>query len=383
METSKERLQNVLRITLTDTDVEYIKEYWRSFYKAPEDFINDNVVDMIHDDLGKYPIDKNDNGGNTTMTFEEILSSIPDASFTRFIDDGSLAWGKYNGELIYAKRFKLDELAGIEKSSNDVTLSRLAAIVFKGAEDYVVIVIPNNTKVDILPPIGYEKVCVRPLTFLNDRGKFSRDEAMFFAKVFVPFNDGPSGSKLPIIWYSSSNDTFECETMKSVRSLPAELVNAYITADGFALQGVADLSSTIESSYPPVVLTGDRDHDDYERYQSLMTDRENQITFVYNRNHVAYNGNKETLASMLPVVALYIAKDTNIVSSNIEAYVLGKVTQQDVWIEFRNGSVATNNVDAEPTVSTSEAKPVDDKQYKKLSDNPMIAAAQMADKDYR
>lgn len=52
----KEDLEKVLKCTLTDDEYNYLDKYYAAFVIQPEEFIDDQLIDIIREDLGKTEI---------------------------------------------------------------------------------------------------------------------------------------------------------------------------------------------------------------------------------------------------------------------------------------------------------------------------------------
>lgn len=306
----KDRIEHVLGTKIHDEQVQYIQTYYSSFYENPEEFVGDNLLTMIREDL-------NISEPKNILEYVKALSGTSNLHMDSY---ETLAWGRYHDQDFYALMVK--DVADLEwihncetdmfidKNSSDDTLICTTAIAEDGKS--AVVFVQTRAAIAAIGELPFTVCQVPGYHKGNIFRLFSGD--IISAQFYVPFIPANTGRN-PILWKDhtgsapSSNTTlgelWESETDPSV---------------------VVD-SDTIKIVYGKMKqIIGKADLEIGEdRYEALGFCGCNMI---YNRNHLAYNGNLSAACAMAACVAIDIQGLDNVCTN---LYEVGNNGTTEAW----------------------------------------------------
>ena len=314
---SKQEIEHVLGVRITDEQLAHIMQYYREFYSNPESFVNDGLVDLILDD---FKVKKPTN-------IKDILNQADGMEIRHLDPYNSLAWGKYKGVPIYAMFVtgsEVEKVAGypnVESRPSDQSKDELFAIGFISNDKKSAIVlvmsrpaaiavtipeqnaIPGYTGIFTMPLIDYE---VKPLhTF------------------YVPFDNGANG-RTPVMWVSHN----EAEITSS-----SDILNTL--SERWQDWGTITHADDIKKAYQELHATFpsvDREAmGDEARYVGLALKGH---TLVYNRNRLAYADDKFTVKTMLPWIVVNILDKIEKDGSHVKEDIYNCLAGVGEWNDF-------------------------------------------------
>lgn len=284
----KERITAILRIPVTDAQVETIRQNYRQFYDAPEDFARDGLITIILDDLGL----SRPNG------LYALLNQKVDGMDLKHADTiYSLMWGKYKDVPVYVVPVfddagvealrQLGEETGTSMTNDADTL--FAEVAFSDDGEAAVVIVrsgqaidavgePQFTISDSLP--GFTKGYMRRL--------FTRYPDVL-STYYVPFIASGNGRN-PVMWIEHVSGHI------SGNDLGDRLASWYQdTKVGVYEDHMKEMYKDIKADFPAIDLQND---DPLDRYR--MFSYAGKYSIMYNRNHLAYNGNIAYSECLLP-----------------------------------------------------------------------------------
>lgn len=350
-----EVLQEVLRASLNAEQISYLKEYWKAFYNNPKDYENDRIIGFIVEDMGLTQFEEKE---ICKMEFDwkKFIELNPDL-VAKVSEDKTLAYNK-NGVYvrIIDKTFTF--------ASYHITPYRTSGVnvnyaIWEDDNSTLIVAVPSDVSFDKdsifteMEFIGYTAA---------DGAMFNPSEIEFFSYAYVPFINGPQGSKIPVMWRTvTGNTSFGGLTLDSISEA---------MATGKPLNDMMkSLAEYIATKYPSVDLKEQKD----QRFISLAFQVANNTFayFTYNRNHVAYNGNIDgelkTLA-ILCAVADYHWQ--NVVNETLIEY-LDKDYHNNLIVSTQSARVV-KETESEPSPVIKEEKELE------IETNPLIRAAKLA-----
>lgn len=309
-----------------------------------------------------------------TMKIKEILSSVACLEKMHYTPDGYLAFGKYKGVDFCALRRDMDlghyGLAGEEIKAIAVKPERqdYGYIAFwyvpTNGMEHIVYVFPKDAFLlevahDLVPDnyflAGYTIHATFPLIDIN---KYNQ-----MASTLVSFNEGPNNSKMPVLWRVDA----------PTQGMAVYTMNLTDDKVLFSVDTFKEAITNLKQQLPPVDLDTEAD----KRYVTLEVD--DGVYFVYNRNHVAYNGTLSYYGEFAPLVMYLLALYWDEVETeNFTGFIAGSVEEDNISI------VRKGNESAEPVTASDNFmnKPEENKTYLH-EDNILMRAAKAADTNYR
>ena len=389
-----ELLQEILNVNLTDANLDYIKEYWKAFYNDPAMFKDDVVCDMVLQDLGLTPYEKKEKKKvkmeERKMDMEISLLGVPGLEIKHYTPCDTLAWGKLGGCPVYVRKVDrmylmpyydgrpdtIGELKSLIKEAGYV------AIVFQSATDYIIYVIYSdvigtigNVSINSVCPASYQYAGV---VKLGDGIEDHDEIRMQFTKmVYVPFNNGSNGSLIPIMWAITGTS----EGLNGCATITAEEYESLISDGAVSIDNANSIFTRIKTALPAIELEGSPKE---ARYSCVKVEDKDGISlYAYNRNHVAYNGNTDSLKAIMSILLdrLY-GVFTDIVKCNLGRYINNAIDRDDLVIAFAGSDVPTEKPADSTSTGNTNAGINKDEEKRKFSDNPLIRAAQRADIRY-
>lgn len=382
-----EVLEDILNVSLTNEQEDIIHDGWRAFWDEPEAFKDDVVVDMVLLDLGMTP-----NG--TKKKMEEIkmlglkddLSACEKVDLKHVVEDGTLGWGKIDGRSFYVRTINRADLyppitSGLpDRISGACTQSEqsLIGIIFQSSVDYIIYVIntvewkdASNVLISDITPFGYEYYGV---VNIGD-GLEAHDEQQleFLQYCYVPMCNAGSGAVLPVTWMLSNIDRVPDYTIRTVYykdiiqdgAVSIDAINTIFEQIRTALPSIENPEPGVSGARYAVieVQTGTRN-----------------IYLGYNRNHIAQNGNIDSMKKIMCIVLEALHDELeHVTKSNLSRYVAGAVDQDTLVIGFDNSGKTGD----EPTANCEQKEEHKEEGEKKaFSENPLIRAAQRGDTRY-
>lgn len=390
-----EILQETLNVNLTDENLDYIKEYWKAFYNDPAMFKDDVVCDMVLQDLGLTPYEKKEKKKvkmeERKMDMEISLLGVPGLEIKRYTPCDTLAWGELEGCQLYVRKINrtylmpyydgrpdtMDELKSL------VTEAGYIAIVFQSATDYIIYVVYSgelgaidNISINSICPASYEYAGI---VKLGDGVEDHDEIRMQFTKmVYVPFNHGPLGSLIPIMWAITGTS----EGLNGCATITAEEYESLISDGAVSIDTANSIFTRIKTALPAIELEGSPKE---ARYSCVKVEDKDGISlYAYNRNHVAYNGNTDSLKAVMSILLdrLY-GVFTSITRCNLGRYINNAIDRDDLVIAFAGSDAPTDEVAGNTSVGNTNADVKKEEESMKFSDNPLIRAAQRGDTRYK
>lgn len=380
-------LEEILNVPLTKEQEDTIHDGWRAFWDEPEAFKDDVVVDMVLLDLGLTP-----NGTKKKMEERKMLGLKDDLSTCEKVDlkhvveDGTLGWGKIAGRNFYVRTAGKGNLimpATIGQSGkiSDVCRSgepTLVGIVFQSSVDYIIYVInteewkdASDVLISDITPFGYE--CWGAVNITDGLEAHDESQLSFLQYCYVPMCNAGSGAVLPVAWMLSDLTRVPDYTIREAYYKDIIQDGAVsIDAINIIFEQIRTALPSIENPEPGV--SGSR----YAVIE-VQTGKRN-IYIGYNRNHIAQNGNIDSMKKIMCIVteALHDEID-HVTKSNLARYVAGAIDQDTLVIGFDN----SGETDDEPTtIGEQKEERSDEGEKKAFSENPLIRAAQRGDTRY-
>lgn len=336
------RLEKVLGVRLQEERVEFIQQNYSAFYQDPESFIGDGLVDMILEDIGlKKP-----------ESLMEILEAVPGMDVKHTDTKGTLAWGNFKGELMYAL-YATDARARDLATLQSVDISglpseALVAVVVRSYDGYQgVIIVQERGSIDniggspetLYDIPGFEILAVFPV--------FNETYMLDSAQFYVPFMKAGNGRN-PVMWLS-----FVSEHLPDADEGLIKKINDGCDFEmGVDVDSFKDLKLNLGNYYPAVDLETQRS----ERYKAL--DGCNQ-QLVYNRNALAYSGNIHTPDAMLPwaVDCMLAWSSKGNVDTNMYEVATGKFEWDDIYFDLLTGEAKSGNGSQPNTEATKVDEP--------------------------
>lgn len=382
-----EVLEDILNVSLTNEQEDIIHDGWRAFWDEPEAFKDDVVVDMVLLDLGMTP-----NGTKKKMEERKMLGLKDDLSACEKVDlkhvveDGTLGWGKIDGRSFYVRTINRADLyppitSGLpDRISGACTQSEqsLIGIIFQSSVDYIIYVIntgewkdASNVLISDITPFGYEYYGV---VNIGD-GLEAHDEQQleFLQYCYVPMCNAGSGAVLPVTWMLSNIDRVPDYTIRTVYYKDIIQDGAVsIDAINTIFEQIRTALPSIENPEPGV--SGAR----YAVIE-VQTGARN-IYLGYNRNHIAQNGNIDSMKKIMCIVLEALHDELeHVTKSNLSRYIAGAVDQDTLVIGFDNSGETGDK----HTVNCEQKEEHKEEGEKKaFSENPLIRAAQRGDTRY-
>lgn len=378
-------LEEVLNVSLTPEQEDVIHHGWRAFWDDPESFKDDVVIDMVLLDLGLTPNDTKKEEvkvkEDTELEMEISLLGIPGLEIKHFAPCDTLAWGKLRGCPIYVRKVDRMQLIpyydGRPETFDELSLlvdeTDYAAIVFQSQFDYIIYVMHSNyfnhtgsMALRDLCPTDYQYAGV--VRFSDGVEEHDESKMNFVKKVYVPFNKGSNNSMIPIMWdVTGSKANFDNRA-----SISSEKFNDIVSDGAVSIDVINSIFADIKEALPSVDLESSPKD---ARYSCVWIEGvSNSSVYAYNRNHVAYNGNTDSMKAIICMVLDRLSSVfQSIAKCNIGEYINNNIDQDEIVISFIGH-------DAPVKQETSTANGDDSR---KLSDNPLLRAAQRGDTRYK
>ena len=335
----KRRIEDVLGVHIHDEQLAYIMQYYRQFYSEPESFAGDGLVDLIMEDLKiKKP-----------TNLKDILNQVEGMDIKHLDPYNSLALGKYKDTPVYAMfatGSEVEKVAGypnVESRPSDQSKEELFAIGFLANDKKsAIILVMSGEAIDAVNTpeqnaiLGYTGIFTMPLIDYDVKDLHT---------YYVPFVASGQGRN-PVMWINHNADDSHIASI-----IFEELSNKWqdwgtvIYADN-----IKDAYNELKLNYPGVDLDTALDVDRY------LSGRHFGRNIIYNRNHLAYNGNIASAMAMLPWSISNILKKEADDGSNVADNVYNCINGAEEWDSFKYYILGTNA--ANKTVITEEnAKP--------------------------
>lgn len=390
-----EILQETLNVNLTDENLDYIKEYWKAFYNDPAMFMDDVVCDMVLQDLGLTPYEKKEKKKTKTeerkMDMEISLLGVPGLEVKHYTPCDTLAWGKLGGCPVYVR--KVDRAAiipyydGRPESISELTSlvkeDGYVAIVFQSEVDYVIYVMYSdgigtigNVSINSICPSSYQYAGI---VKLGDGVEEQSEDRMKFTKmVYVPFNNGSNGSLIPIMWAITGTG----DGLNGCVTITAEEYESIISDGVVSIDSANSIFTRIKTALPAIELESSPKG---ARYSCVKVEHDGIVSmYAYNRNHVAYNGNTDSLRAIMSVLLERLCGVfPNIVRCNLGRYINNAIDRDDLVIAFAGSDAPTDEVAGNISVGNTNAGVKKEEESRNFSDNPLIRAAQRGDTRYK
>lgn len=382
-----EVLEDILNVSLTNEQEDIIHDGWRAFWDEPEAFKDDVVVDMVLLDLGMTP-----NGTKKKMEERKMLGLKDDLSACEKVDlkhvveDGTLGWGKIDGRSFYVRTINRADLyppitLGLpDRISGACTQSEqsLIGIIFQSSVDYIIYVIntvewkdASNVLISDITPFGYEYYGV---VNIGD-GLEAHDEQQleFLQYCYVPMCNAGSGAVLPVTWMLSNIDRVPDYTIRTAYykdiiqdgAVSIDAINTIFEQIRTALPSIENPEPGVSGARYAVV--------------EVQTGKRN-IYLGYNRNHIAQNGNIDSMKKIMCIVLEALHDEIeHVAKSNLTRYIAGAIDQDTLVIGFDN----SDDTGDEPTANGEQKEEHKHEGEKRaFSENPLIRAAQRGDTRY-
>lgn len=316
----KARLENVLHCYLNDEQVQYIKEYYKTFYENPESYQNDGLVDIIIDDANLIKVEP----WSTTVNEEqkpinpwdaveaadniEIRKIFPNSDCHMQDEVASLAIGHVNHIPVYFRM--LTDISEFEYIGWTASYQRISDLSYK-LHNYPGAQILRIYRIGRTLPVGYYVAYAYKLEYiheLNDVHACGSDDWEYVGdypmtddckpacKLYVPFSEMSNGGRIPVMWYNPLQN--------SQNACTSGTLDIFTDLREVNEQDVHDAYNGIKEEYESIDLES---HNDSDRYVSLLMGRDGAYDmFTYNRNHLARNG---AIAHGMAILPLLLAKE--------------------------------------------------------------------------
>ena len=347
---SKERLENVLHCFLTEDNVAYIGEYYRTFYESPESYINDYLVDIIIDDMQLKKIEPWVNDMDAWQAIEEFTP----VDIKHISDDQSLAWGHINHVPVYMRRIEGDLVNQFVDMNANFSHDLLQSVADNGADNCTVtrIVKSQNNQliaycfdkdsvhkvsdVEQWAPTGWTHIGDFEIAGSSDNSGFG-DATML---LYTPFYEMSNGSLLPIMWINTLGGTTEEGSF---------VLDEFTNINRYDNEVCKSIYAKLREILPPVDLEDESE----SRYKKI---RAYPYTLVYNRNHIAHNGNVKNAKAVSPFIVAMLQKYNGANhKSNVQDLISGRLTDWDEILVENGSSNVSENDDKPWHISATES----------------------------
>lgn len=320
--------ENVIRCQMTRDEVEAIDTFWSAFAENPVEYIDDGLIGLIVDDLKIKDVKERK---KKMRKFSEILASVTELDKMHYMKDGSLAYGKWLGENVYVRRLdNVPEMYGIDMNKQSqpigqitksysgpgdplITMWYTADFTATGEQGSVVFVFRLSAAKELeineflIEPVDY----VYHGTYLIEASD-AEDYNLYntLAHIYVPFSDGPKGSKIPIMWRNDLRPQHFENGRLPWRGTTS--FDDYTGDDGIVFNDdkFNDFVKLLSKSLASVDLETEPEN----RYAYIRTKLDDDLNtsntpvFVYNRNHVAHHGAVANKEKMSPILFLLMTE---------------------------------------------------------------------------
>lgn len=381
-------LEEILNVPLTKEQEDIIHDGWRAFWDEPEAFKDDVVVDMVLLDLGMTP-----NGTKKKMEERKMLGLKDDLSTCEKVDlkhvveDGTLGWGKIAGRNFYVRTVSVENfslphpmIGQSDRISDACNKSEpaLIGVFFKSSVDYIIYVINTEEWKDAsdvllsdITPFGYQYYGIADM--VDGLEAHAEEQLEFLQYCYVPMCNAGSGALLPVTWMLNNIDRVPDYVIR-------EAYYKDIIQDGaVSIDAINTIFEQIRTALPSIEnpepgVSG-------ARYAVIEVQTGKRSIYLgYNRNHIAQNGNIDSMKKIMYIIleALHDEID-HVTKSNLSRYVAGAIDQDTLVIGFDNSGKTGD----EPTVNGEQKEEHKEEGEKKaFSGNPLIRAAQRGDTRY-
>lgn len=381
-------LKEILNVPLTKEQEDIIHDGWRAFWDEPEAFKDDVVVDMVLLDLGMTP-----NGTKKKMEERKMLGLKDDLSTCEKVDlkhvveDGTLGWGKIAGRNFYVRTVSVENfslphpmIGQSDRISDACNKSEpaLIGVFFKSSVDYIIYVINTEEWKDAsdvllsdITPFGYQYYGIADM--VDGLEAHAEEQLEFLQYCYVPMCNAGSGALLPVTWMLNDIDRVPDYTIR-------EAYYKDIIQDGaVSIDAINTIFEQIRTALPSIEnpepgVSG-------ARYAVIEVQTGKRSIYLgYNRNHIAQNGNIDSMKKIMYIVleALHDEID-HVTKSNLSRYVAGAIDQDTLVIGFDNSGKTGD----EPTANDEQKEEHKEEGEKRaFSENPLIRAAQRGDTRY-
>ena len=319
------------------------------------------------------------------MQIKEVLQTVEYIDKMHYTPDGYLAYGEYQDDKFYALTriyqignygFQQEVMYPSIKQAKEVNpeVEMYMCIWYVPRQDMLsldtlVYVFPRSRNLygnvlEELAPDGYYfyGITVQAGISIIDINKYNQ-----MASTLVSFNNGPNNSKLPILW----------RVDKPYTKVP--VYDVYLKDDTFLFDRDVFMRAinTIKKDLPPVDLDTDAD----SRYVTLEVD--DGVYFMYNRNHVAYNGASSTYEEFAPLMLWALAEFYDTVGfENFTSFIMNDMKDESVLIRRIGDNEVVEPAPAKEGFMNMPLTGEEFKEYKH-EDNILLRAARASDTDYR
>ena len=351
----KERIEAILGSHITDEQLGLVQRDYKSFYEEPEAYVNAGIIDVICDDLNlPHPSQK--------LDIQELCNKVPSINMKHKDPYNSLAWGTYKDHPVYAMlvtgQNELEALGSLKDEvvagCSDDDLVMQVAVSSTGDSAIVVVMSYADEKALGVMPLsevcvpGYEKTIIRPL--------FVEDQPSIAWTYFVPFVKSGTGRN-PVMWVMHTES--KATSKNDVLDRAVDKYQDFIV--GVDEDNIKDAYSELKTLLPGVDLESASAE---ERYIPLQCGDE---VIVYNRNHLAYNGNLASTEAMMPWISLQVL--------SMESYD-GNVADVARGNDFAVRSVFYRNGHGQPNLSAKSREVSDVGSISRAEVGPVNASRQ-------
>lgn len=315
---AKERMESVLGVRLTESQSEQIRKYYSQFYERPEDFVRDNLISIIIDDIGlKIP-----------TKLMDICNMATGMDMRKSDTHDSLAWGKMRDCPVYAFRVSSSEADKLEAEMVSIgtvgyndNQEMYAVRLYRVDEDYdAIAIVMRRCDVDVTGDLvipGYKLVASAVVS--PQPGYVG-----VLSTYYVPFNNVNNGM-VPVMWvdHSGASYTWDDNTLPNIADTYQDVKVGVVDDD------IKEMFTNLKGTYP-------NDDSGVAAYVGLGY-HGNHI--IYRRNHMAYAGNVASAKAMVPFLSLCMMETEN-VQTSLHEVLSGKLEWADLF--FKQGSVQSD-----------------------------------------
>lgn len=274
--------------------------------------------------------------------------------FSKISNDKTLA---YSNNGVYARL--LNNIAFVLNTSKtkDYKAERVYA-VFEDGETTLIVAIPKSSNLsadDIITDLKF-------VGYFSAKNAMRWNEVNFLSFAYVPFTSGPQNSVIPVMWRTL--DKYD------VTGIDISSIDKVISNLGVMNDSARGLASYIEERFPSVDLKEQKN----ERYIGLpmrMADG-SVLSIMYNRNHIAYNGNISGEVKTLPIICAVAACRWSEINVETLSQYLNDDYHNNLIISKDTVSTSEPAVKQEPDTSKKSSKELE------TETNPLLRAAKIA-----
>lgn len=302
----KARITEVLRVPVTAAQAEVIKQNYPNFYESPESFIGDDFLPVIMDDIEV----------SRASSLKDLMNTVAGMSIEHSDPLHTLLWGSYKDTFLYAVPVNGQAVEELRKFDTEMGMGNagkdelVAEVMFSNDNEAALVVVRSCEAIHAVGELPFTISEAMPGYVKGfSRRLFHGALPDALATYYVPFI--PSGNgKLPVMWVDHATGHITGDDFGNELAGEHQDIKVGVYEEHFK-----DMYDAIKVKYPSVDLNADSKN----RYTMFS---HGQYNFIYNRNHLAYNGNLHKSRCIMPLIVTFML-DIDQLQTNVADVVCG------------------------------------------------------------